>query len=446
MARLPRDSRTRAAVLILTVVVVSTATAIGPGVLDLGGQAGSPAYAMDGLVPDRAPADGTPAIERADEPGVVLVDTAHGNRIDPGEVRPLLATISAAGYEVDLLEPGDDLHASLARADAFVVMNPGSSYSQAETIRVESFVDRGGRLLLVGEPTQGELGNLGITVEENRLSSLASRFGFEFGEAYLYHMETNDGNHRNVYAGTSGATGVTEGVSRTAHYTATTVHTRDGRPVLLAADGTRSSRTDDTGTYPVAAVDGDVLAIGDGTFLQAENANVVDNERLIANIARFLVSGSKATPLATYPAFVDDRPRVHYTGPALLPAAQLLGTDLRSTGRDPRLSQAGRTVGPDRTDVLITTFDFLADRDGADTGIRATADRVGVDGYESRATGIIVIRAPADGYDLVIAADTPGRAELAAAMVAGDTFHDDLINDRTVVVRTDDAVRVIVDS
>lgn len=444
MSRLPRGSRIRAAVLIVTIAVVVAGVTVGPALLPLPDQADRPAYEAGELVPERAESSGEITIEQRDESGVVLVDFAHGNRLSEADIEPLLATISAAGYEVDLLESGDSLDRSLSRADAFVVIDPSVGYDDDEAVRVEEFVDRGGRLLLVGEPSQAQLTGLGLDVQEGRLSSLASRFGFEFGGSYLYNMETNDGNHLNVFAEPAGASAITAEVTRAAFQTATTVRSRDGRPVLRTSRGTRSSRTDAAGTYPVAAVDGNVLAVGDGTFLRRGNFNVVDNDRLVGNIVRFLVSGTKAQPLSTYPSYVGDQPTIHYTGPALLPAAQLVADDLRSTGREPNLALGGRAVSPNRTDVLLTTFSFLAERGEQGTGISATDRRVQVPGYESNATGIIVVRAPAEGYDLVIAADTPGRTEQAASMLLQGNLHDDLLDERTAVVRTSAAIRLVV--
>lgn len=443
MARLPRSSRIRATVFVATVVVVVVAATVGPGVLRGDAGAGAQAYDVDELVPERAPADGELAIERRNESGVVLVDLAHGNRLTPDELSPLFSTVTAAGYEIRRLGPNDDLDRALAGADAFVVADPGTAYSEGEARRVEAFTERGGRLLLVGEPTQGEQTGIAVVDRTNRLGSLASRFGFEFGEAYLYNMATNDGNHRNVFAGPAGASGVTSGVSRVALYTATTVQTRDGRTVLVAGEGTRSARTDATGPYPVAAVNGNALAIGDGTFLRRGNFNVVDNERWVSNVVRFLVSGTKADSLWTYPAVVGPEPAVHYTGPALLRAAQTLGADLHAAGQRSTLALRRQGVGPDRTDVLVTTFDFLARRGGLDTGITANDRRVRVAGYESNATGVIVVRAPASGYDLVVAADTPARARRGATLLVDGDLDRHRLTERTAVVRTDAALRLI---
>lgn len=443
MRRLPRDSRSRAVALVVTIVVVVAAAALAPVVFDAN-PAAPPEYAVDDLVPERAPAEGEVEVERRDEAGTVLIDVAHGNRMAVDDLQPLLSAITAAGYEVDLLESNEDLDRSLARADAFVVINPGVAYAEAEAARVEAFVDRGGRLLLVGEPTQAALTGVQISTQRNRLGSLAARFGFGFGDSYLYHMASRDGNYLNVFAEPAGGSPITAGMSRAALYTATTVQTRDGRSVLLAGEGTRSSRTDATGTYPVGAIDGDVLALGDSTFLERGNFNVVDNERLVGNVVTFLVSGSKTRSLETYPAFVGDDPTVHYTAPALLPAAQRLGTDLRARGQQPWIALGGRNVNPDQTDVLITTYDFLAQRGDLETGVTATDRRIRVAGYESNSTGIIVVHAPAEGYDLVVAADTPGRARQAVGLLVNGELEQHVLNDRTAVVRTDDAIRLVV--
>lgn len=441
MARLPRGSRARATVFVVTLVVVvagvtGVPAVIGPDPSD------HPEYAVDALVPERAESTGEPAIEPRETGGTVLIDVAHFNRFEPADIEPLLATITAAGYEVDLLELDEDLDRELAAADAFVVINPGRRYTEAEAARVEWFVDRGGRLALLGEPTQAELSGVGVVTRESRMSPLSARFGLDFGEAHLYSMEENDGNHLNIFAVPDGASALTEGVSRAALFTSTTIQVREGRAVLVAGESTRSVRTDATGRYAVAAVNGNVLAIGDATFLRHGNYQVVDNDRLVTNLVRFLIGGDRDLSLRDYPAFVSENPTIHYTGPAVLPAAQEIARDRRDDGEQPTLLLQ-RRPGPNRTDVLVTTFDFLGQRGGLGTGIRAGGGRVLVAGYESNARGIIVARAPASGYDLIVAADTPARARQGAAMVVGGSIDDYLVSGRTAVFRTTDAVRVV---
>lgn len=437
MGRLPRGKRLRAGVLIATIVVVVAASAVAPGVLrDDAERRVTDAYDLEEQLPDQAPAEGDVQVQARDDGGVVLIDISHRNRMSQDEIKPLLAGISQAGYRIDLLESDESLDESLTRADAFVVIDPSAGYSDDEVNRIDAFVDRGGRLLLIGEPTTLDVAGLGLTVRVNRLTPLSSHFGFEFGEAYLFNMETNDGNFQNVFAEPVRESRLTDGISRTAFYAATSITVREGRTLLRAGPGTRSSRTDATGSYPVMAVNGNVLAIADGSFLKRGNFNVVDNEKLVRNVVRFLVSGEKRRALASYPSMVSDDPTVRFTRPALADAAQALAVDLREEGQEPTLTLRRGPVSPNRTDVLVTTFGYLERHGSLETGVTVENDLVRVRGYNSAPAGVIIVRAPASGYDLVIAADTPSRAERAVDMLADGSLSDHLINRRTAVVRT----------
>jgi hypothetical protein len=89
-------------------------------------------------------------------------------------------------------------------------------------------------------------------------------------------MRENDGNYKNVLVEPTDGEAFA-GVERMAMYTAAEVHSREGRPVLFTTDGTRETGTNRTGRFAVAAVDGNVLAMGDSTFLGAARYNVADN-------------------------------------------------------------------------------------------------------------------------------------------------------------------------
>ena len=441
MARLPRGKRLRAGVLIATIALVVVASTVGPALLrDAGEDEVTGAFDVDEQLPDRAPADGEVRVQPREETGVVLIDISHRNRMSQDELKPLLAGVTQAGYEIDLLESDESLDESLTRADAFVVVDPSAGYSDEEVNRVDAFVDRGGRLLLIGEPTSLDFVGFGLVERVNRLTPLSSHFGFEFGEAYLFNMRSNDGNHQNVFAEPVGDSRLTDGVSRAAFYAATSITVREGRTILRAGAGTRSSRTDEPGRYPVAAVNGNVLAVADGSFLRRSNYNVVDNEVFVRNVVRFLVGGEKRRALASYPTMVSEDPTIRFTRPALADAAQDLAVDLRDEGQEPRLTLRRGPVSPNNTDVLVTTFAYLQREGSVGTGVTVNREVVSVRGYNSATAGIIVVRAPRSGYDLVIAADTPARARQAADMLADGTLREHLLNRRTAVVRTSGVV------
>lgn len=440
MERFDQRKVTQLAVFLVTVIVVVAAATLGSIVGGTGAGAGTyEEFDAATLVPDRPAATGRVAAPSADREGLVLIDRSHGNRFDPETIQPFTSAITSAGYTVDFIEGSEDFEAELGRADALVVIDPNDPYTPAEADRVQAFVDRGGRLLLLGEPASMalEAGFLGQTLVDQppALTTLSSRFGIEFGAGYLYNMDSNDGNFQNVLARPAGDSALAADVNRTAMYIPTSVESSTAEPVLVAESGTHSARGDVPGEYPVAVVDGDVLAVGDKTFLARGNFNVADNERFLENVVAFLVTGSPTQSVLEYPGVVSRDPTIRYTAVDLIDAAQVLGADLRGPRGEVTLRLSRGSIDPNGTDVLVTTFDDLAAA-GAPVGITAVGGRVRVDGYESQSRGVAVIRAPDSGIDLVIAADHHGRAESAAeSLVAGEAAAN-AISAETIVQRT----------
>ncbi len=439
MAPLSRDSLLRIGVFLATVIVVvigSTAAPhlTGPGVQ----QQANPAF-ESGLVPDRAPDKGQVALGRVDHSGLIVIDATHANRFDHDQIQPLVEAISSAGYEVEIAS-GGSVGDAIEGADGLVVIDPGQEYSQSEVDNIERFVDNGGRLVMIGEPPTsqivGGLFTISIRTVRSQFDSLSKAFGFEFGESYLFNTGDNDGNFRNIFAESKGSSPIVAGVDRTSFYTATSVSAANGQTVLQTTSGYRSVRGDTPGQYPVAARNGNVLAIGDKTFLSRDNFNVVDNDRFIENVARFLIAGDYRQTLADYPALTGESPTIRYTKVRFFDAAQRVEDQLRGNGQDVTLSLRRGARAPNGSDVLITTYDYLENNDIGTDSITVSDGRVAVTGYESSTTGVILFHAPPTGPDLVVVVDGPSRARRAAELLESGEFEDYLINDRTAVIRT----------
>jgi hypothetical protein len=207
--------------------------------------------------------------------GTVLIDLSHRNRFNADDLNLLLSRIIARGYNFEYLRDSSNLKKNLSYSTSFVEISPASAFSKEEVGSVKEFTDRGGRLLMLSEP-----------INESEINSLASGFGILFWNDYLYNLKENDGNFRYIYLKEFSENNITRGLHQIVFYTASSVF---GKGIIFTDNNTYSSTKGEKGRYPVAALteNSRILAIGDVTFL-SEPYNVMDNNRLIYNIADFL--------------------------------------------------------------------------------------------------------------------------------------------------------------
>jgi hypothetical protein len=209
------------------------------------------------------PAAGTFVDEPQLGSGAVLLDMAHDNQFSIDEIRYLDGRLAARGFELRS-HTGGDLAAALRSVTAFVVISPIRNFSRAEVQAVSDFVDRGGRLLLIGEPT-----NFVVTVEEDffgfdfrintddiPLNTLANRFNIIFQGDYLYNTVENEGNFRNIILKHEGFAdhALLDGIDQLAFYGSHSLQLGAGsQPLITADNNTWSSATDRPGDLVVAA-------------------------------------------------------------------------------------------------------------------------------------------------------------------------------------------------
>lgn len=225
--------------------------------------------------------------------GTVLIDLSHGNKFNIRDINLLLSRIIVRGYNVEYLRENYHLEEKLPGATSLVVISPESSFSADDVKAVKMFVDKGGRLLMLSEPTG-----------ENEINSLASDFGILFWDDYLYNLLENDGNFKYIYLTDFAENNIIKDLNRIVFYTSCSVF---GNGLIFTDNNTYSSSSGEKGRYPVAVMteESQVLAICDATFL-SEPYNVLDNNRLIYNIADFLAPPTEtAKPEEIYPIAVN---------------------------------------------------------------------------------------------------------------------------------------------
>jgi hypothetical protein len=259
-------------------------------------------------------------------PGTILLDMAHDNRFETAELSVLRARLAARGQQLQATDDTDDLMQRLRNARALVIVSPGRDWTPDEIQAAETFVEKGGRMLLVGDPTRFEVFfpddfsmSYILDYDATHLNDLAARYGILFGHDYLYNTVENEGNYRNIRLDDFAGGALTEGLDQVVFYAAHSISSQE--PALIAAGGeTRSSTSQRGGDLAVAvlAADGSVLALSDLTFMTEPYNAAYDNDRFLSNIADFLSGAERLYDLADFPYYFDERVELVYAGDPVL--------------------------------------------------------------------------------------------------------------------------------
>ena len=264
--------------------------------------------------------------------GVLLVDTLHFNYVMESELSAFLSRFTARGFRVEWArsiggeDPGGALAARLRGADAFLSVAPNAGFSTSEIEAVRDFVRRGGKVLLVADPTR-----------PSRVNILASTFGITVEDDYLYNTKEHDANFKNVIFRNFRPSPLTQGLRQVIFYTSSSLRAPSGG--LIFGDENTASSMVERGPSPFAVVaeaaQGRVIVLSDLTFMTDPfNANA-DNGQFMSNLADYLTTSERTFALADFPSLFRDSADVVATQPALVTAA---------SGMKEILSTAGKTV------------------------------------------------------------------------------------------------------
>ena len=212
--------------------------------------------------------------------GRIVVDLAHDNYFPAPLLSEFLGRIVEGGGRLYFFK-GGGLEAVLNDSPrAFIVFCPRKEYSWEEIKAITKFVEGGGKLLLVYDPSAGF--PLAINV-------LAQEFGMFFGSGYLYSGADKYGIYRNVVVKNFSNSNLTRNVRELVILTGSSIYT-NSTWLAYTGENVYISILDRKGKYAVVAINKSVLALGDASFLLDPYLELADNRVFLENLIDWLLS------------------------------------------------------------------------------------------------------------------------------------------------------------
>lgn len=303
----------------------------------------------------------------ADSEQLVLFDQQHGNLFNFPEITSLLDGIRELGGEWAVAEGDADLAGKLKRADSYVVIAPTISFDDGEISVINEFISRGGKLLVLTDPTRdfayydsglgSDSSSASMTPSSAAICNmLLTEYSISIKDDYLYNLSQNEGNFRHIIFNQFAKSDLTNELKEVVFYSSHSVGTGN-LALIKSGNGTYSSISDSGHELAAAALssDGRVAAVGDVTFLAYPYSQVADNQVFIGNLASFLVKTARPAALADIPhLFIRDINVIHddqiVYGPSILSQIADLQDIMQKDGR--KLILAVKN-SPDK-DLIVT--------------------------------------------------------------------------------------------
>ncbi len=377
------------------------------------------------VVPD------SPAVQVRD--GLLVVDALHRNTFRETEAAGLISKVSNRGYTVEYLGGFAPervevrlavLEEKLRRADTLLVILPRDPYTESEAAIVERFVKKGGKLLLVSDPSRA-----------HRINSLAKRFGLNFQPDYLYDTIEYDQNFRHIFIRDFQPDTLTAGIDSILLEYAGSVRS-SGPGLAFTGPNTKSSILDSAEVInPIAWGDSpNVLALGDFTFMVPSNSFLLDNDRFTSNIADFMTDSERRFGLGDFPYFYESGPDAEVDILLGQPALYDLGLRMRNgLASNDIASQISGIEDTSRDSVFLGLYDDVVQVSHylQAAGVRVD-DSLGTPfgpEFALEETSVLVLAQDGDRDMLVVLADSERTLSDAVTSLVRGTFRDNLVSD-----------------
>ena len=383
--------------------------------------------------PAVAPVAATASSVTQVQEGLVLVDDLHLNSFTESEISTLISMVANRGYDVEVIDISSTvegqtrlqmLEQRLRRATSFAVMLPRTSYSEEEIDLVQRFVDKGGKLLLVSDPTR-----------PNRINALAKRFGVEFRPDYLYNTVEYDLNFRHIFVRDFQPAPLTSGLDTIVLYVAGSIQS-SGPGIGVSDTNTKSSLGEAAESfYPIALGSAsNVLAVADFTFVVPPYNSLLSNQQLLSNVADYLTDSQREFDLADFPHFYESSLDNSIDIVLGQPSIWNIGLEMRTGLSDYGLSS--RISGEEDLSRNTVFLGLYEDSRAVSQYLQAAGISAGdvlslpfAPELDREDTSIALLHRDRDRYVLVVLADKPAVLSEALGSLFSGAFRNQLVND-----------------
>ena len=365
--------------------------------------------------------------------GLLVVDALHYNSFSESEIATLSSWVTDRGYDVEFIGNFfgvlattrlEQMEKKLREADSFLVMLPQTTYLDEEVDLVGRFVEKGGKLVLVSDPTR-----------PNRINALAKRFGVEFQPDYLYNTVEYDLNFRHIFVRDFQPAPLTSGLETIALYIAGSVQS-SGDGLAFTDTNTESSLGNIAEEFnPISLGDKrNVLAIADFTFMVPPYNSLLDNDRLLSNLADFLTDGQREFDLGDFPHFYEgdpgDNTDILLGQPSLWNIGLEMRNGLTAYGLSSRIGE-GEDVSQDTVFLGLYEDSRMVSQylQAAGVSIDETITLPFAPEVDREGTAIILLHRDQGRYVLVVLGETPVALTGAVSSLFSGEFRDELVSD-----------------
>jgi len=212
----------------------------------------------------------------------VLIDISHGNIFTYELLGKFFGKITEYKLKVTLFDISKLQNLiSNYMPKALIIISPRIEYSSTEIKAIRKYVENGGKLILIYEPS---------IASSRYINSIAKTFGIHFSDGYLYDLNCNYGVHRNIILREFKDHPLTRNIHELTMLTASHIY---GGEIKLAytLNTTKLILTDVNEKFNPIVKSGNVIAIADLTFLLDPFVTLSDNEVFMENLVEYIKYG-----------------------------------------------------------------------------------------------------------------------------------------------------------